>query len=266
VAASRVRTIVIAMVVFFIVLSAAGVTAITIAKRMRTGGWELPTGDDLVRVKRAVSGKAEPSRIIYLHRGAITLKGGHDDAPRRRSSVVGHLVDAEVVLSGFKGTYATWQNIVRCVGNMFAPFDVVVTDALPLSDDYMMVVVGGDPDDLGDGDGHRHVGGLAPFAPGKVIPKAVVFAFSDRLQNRARPICETIAMEVGHAFGLDHSYECKDVMTYLTGCGAKTFLDKDVRCGENVARDCADGRPDQNSYQRLLEILGPRGKEPVSPR
>jgi hypothetical protein len=256
-AASRARRAATSVMISVVVIAATGAAALVVAKRLRTGGWELPTGDDLVRVKRGVTGKAEPSRTIYLHRGAITLEGGLDDAPRRRSSVISTIDAKRVTLPGFSGSHKAWRDIVGCVDRMFAPFDVVVTDALPLSDDYLMVVVGGDPDHLGQGHGHRHVGGLAPFAPGKVIPKAVVFAFSDRLRNRVRPVCETIAMEVAHSYGLDHAHDCKDVMTYLAGCGAKSFRDVDARCGESKARDCADGAPTQNSFRRLTEVLGP---------
>jgi hypothetical protein len=63
---------------------------------------------------------------------------------------------------------------------------------------------------------------------------------------------------VGHAYGLDHSNVCKDIMSYGAGCGAKQFLDRPVRCGEHDERDCAGGAATQNSYAHLLAILGPR--------
>jgi len=64
-----------------------------------------------------------------------------------------------------------------------------------------------------------------------VIARPIVFAFSAQLGNRVRDVCETIGMEVAHAYGLDHGYLCSDVMTYLQPCGAKRFVDKDIRCG-----------------------------------
>ena len=51
---------------------------------------------------------------------------------------------------------------------------------------------------------------------------------------------------------------CKDVMTYKTVCRANRFVDKDVRCGEHKAHDCKGGGPTQNSYRRLMSLLGPR--------
>jgi hypothetical protein len=141
---------------------------------------------------------------------------------------------------------------------MFSPFDVVITDERPHDDKFLMVVIGGKPGDIGITDGH-HVSGLAPFN-GNVIPRAVVFGFSATVDNDPRAVCETIAMEVAHAYGLDHEYLCKDVMTYLRGCGQKTFVDADAPCGEAKKRNCEGGAATQNSYRRLIDVLGARSK------
>jgi hypothetical protein len=83
-----------------------------------------------------------------------------------------------------------------------------------------------------------------------------VFAFSGATGNDVEQTCETIAMEVGHSYGLDHEYLCKDVMTYLRGCGAKRFVDETVPCGEAKKRACETGGTTQNSYRHLLDVLG----------
>ena len=145
---------------------------------------------------------------------------------------------------------------MSCVASLFAPFNVTVTDRRPPDrEEHVLVVVGGRPRDLGVTDGH--VTGLAPFN-GVVIARPVVFAFSAQLGNSVRQVCETIGMEVAHAYGLDHAYLCSDVMTYLRPCGAKRFVDKEVRCGEGKPRDCEGGKPTQSSYRRLLQVLGAR--------
>ena len=122
-----------------------------------------------------------------------------------------------------------------------------------------MAVVGGKPDAVGYQS--RHVGGLAPFS-GEVVHDAVVFAFADTLRNRKRAVCNTIAMEVAHAYGLDHAYDCSDVMTYLPDCGPKYFRDKDVACGERKPRMCPGGRETQNSYRTLKELVGTKPQQP----
>lgn len=257
----------------FAVLGLGTVVGLVVGKRLKTGTWSVPTGNDLVRISPVE--EDAPPRLIYLHRGPITLIGGEDDAARRTSSVIAsagapshHHGDGEsgsaaarpghgrvVKLRGFRGTSKNWRLITRCVGNLFAPFDIQVTDVEPPpGTPYVMAVVGGRPRDVG----HPHrVGGLAPFN-GEVVAGAVVFAFADELRNHTRATCEVIGMEVAHAFGLDHAYRCEDVMTYLQGCGKKSFRDLDVPCGEQRPRACHGGAGTQNSYRHLMSVLGPR--------
>lgn len=235
------------------------VLGLFVVKRIETGGWHMLDKGDFVRVRDRIAGAPTPptSRIIYLARGPLTLAPGDDDAPAGRSSVVAAQGTVNVKVPGWKGTDKGWTQLVTCVRKLFAPFDVEVTDRRPPGDDFILVAVGGRPTDIGMK--NPRIGGLAPFN-GDVIPRAVVFAFAQQLGNKVTPICETIGMEVAHAYGLDHAYDCKDVMTYLKPCGTKSFVDKDVACGEGKKRPCAGGAPTQNSYQHLLGVLGPRAK------
>jgi hypothetical protein len=247
-----------ALLALLVVLGALA-AGLVIAARIRTGEWHAPTGDDLVWIRRSLRGGGAPAppRVIYLHRGGIELRGGTDAAADDRSSVVGERDSDVAKVPKFSGSDRTWRKIVSCVQDLFAPFDVAVVDRRPARPGYILVAVGGRSDLLpgGHSHGHESVGGLAPF-DGAVIPDAVVFAFSATLENRVRPICETIGMEVAHAYGLDHGYECRDVMTYLPGC-KRRFLDKDVPCGEARPRPCHGGGATQNSYRHLLRVLGP---------
>lgn len=274
------------------VLGVGTVAGLIIGKRMQTGEWKLPTRRDLEQIGDTVRGRPiEPGpppvpRVIYLHKGPIALTGGDDDARARLSSVVAsagahrhqdrpglgarpelaahHEVapPRTVALKGFRGSASSWKKIRTCVAGLFQPFDITVTDLEPApGTPYVMAVVGGRPRDIGHA---GKVGGLAPYS-GEVIPGAVVFAFADQLGNRVRATCEVIGMEVAHALGLDHVHECKDVMTYLSGCGNKSFKDMDARCGESKPRTCADGAETQNSYRRLMAVLGPRKPAAVAP-
>lgn len=240
-----------------VTLAAGVVLGLFVVKRLESGEWKMLEKDDLTKVRERLTfaKPAGPSRVIYLARTPLELTPGEDDAPAGVSSVVGAKANKPVKVPGWKGTAKGWKQVVTCVQKLWAPFDVEVTDQRPEGDDYILVAVGGRPGDIGET--NKRVGGLAPFS-GDVIPKAVVFAFSQQLANQVTPVCETIGMEVAHAYGLDHGYDCKDVMTYLKPCGAKKFLDKDIACGEGKKRPCVGGAATQNSYQRLLAILGPR--------
>lgn len=249
----RVTTVVIWVVAALVV---GGGVGMVIATRLRTGQWRVPDSASLVDVKRQVLGDERgPSRTIFLERGPRELTAGTDDAPRGVSSVVAHQGTAARRVPGWKGSDKAWRQTVACVRALFAPFDVVVTDERPATDDHILVVVGGRAGDLGVKD--RGVAGLAPFS-GDPIPRAVVFAFAAAQGHRPQAVCETIGMEVAHAYGLDHAYLCSDVMTYLRPCGKRTFVDKEVRCGEKKPRDCAWGGATQNSFRRMLAAVGPR--------
>jgi hypothetical protein len=235
-----------------VALIAGAIIAVTVSIRVETGPWRVPHKDDFVRIARRFDHK--PSKTIYLERNAVDLRPGEDDAAKGISSVLANASNKPARSKGWTGGDVKWKSLVTCVKTLFAPFDVVVTDERPTNDNFLMVVVGGKPTDIGVTDGH-HVSGLAPFNGG-VIPRAIVFAFSAVSNNDVHATCETVGMEVAHAYGLDHEYHCKDVMTYLSGCGAKTFVDLDAPCGESAKRACEGGATTQNSFQRLVGVLG----------
>lgn len=246
-----------------VAIVAGVVAAVVIVKRMRTGEWRAPTMDDLVAIKRDVAqrldGPPPVPRVIFLDPRPRTVTAGVDDAAAGSSSVIAHQGDAPRTLPGWKGSAKAWRDLVGCVQGQFAPFAVEVTDQPPTSREHVLVVVGGRPKDIGVKD--AQIAGLAPFN-GDVIPRAVVFAFAATQSHQPRGVCETIAMEVAHAYGLDHAYLCSDVMSYLKPCGKRRFVDKDAPCGEKKARACAGGAATQNSFRRLLAVLGPRPAPP----
>jgi hypothetical protein len=232
------------------------IAGIAVTKHRQTGQWQVPDFEDVAKV---VAPPSPPpvSKIIFLDRRGGLFLPGEDDAARGSSGVVAfHHPKGPVTMPGWKGSDAAWKKMRACVQAQFAPFDVVVTDELPAGIDFIRVAVGGKPKDLGIAE--RTVTGMAPFN-GLVIPRAVVFAFAAQVTNDPRTVCETVAMEVAHAYGLDHEFLCKDVMTYLS-CGKRTFVDQDAPCGEKKKRACQGGAATQNSYRRLLAALGPAAR------
>ena len=276
----RKRTLLIGVVVVALLAIAGAISGLVIVTRLETGEWKVPDPGEIERIVKIAP--RQPARTIFLERRPLELRPGTDDSSKGVSSVLASVrakaakpapVKAGTVakpqadprrpvkLPGWKGTDKGWNQVVSCVAKLFAPFDVTVTDKPPADlDNIVLVAVGGRPVDLGVSD--RRVGGLAPFHGG-VIASPVVFVFAAQLGNDVRTVCETVGMEVAHAYGLDHGFLCSDVMTYLKPCGTKKFVDKDVRCGELAARNCEGGEPTQNSYKRLLQVLGPRPAKPA---
>jgi hypothetical protein len=234
------------------VLLIGAVVAVAVSIRVESGAWRMPDKDDFVRIARRLDHR--PSKTIFLQRNAVDLTPGEDDAAKGISSVLANASNKPARTTAWSGGDKKWKSLLACVQKLFSPFDVVVTDTRPSDANFLMVAVGGKPADIGMKDGH-HVAGLAPFHGG-VIPRAVVFAFAATNNNDVQATCETIGMEVAHAYGLDHEYLCKDVMTYLQSCGKKSFVDADASCGEAKKRACEGGAPTQNSYQRLASVLG----------
>lgn len=225
-----------------------------------TGVWRLPQkGDfvraehDLVRIARRIG--HQPSKTIYLQPAPVNVAPGEDDAAAGLSGVLADAANRPVKTRGWSGSKVGWAKVVGCVQEELAPFDVVITDKRPGNDDFIMVAVGGYATDLGLKD--PEVAGIAPFS-GEVIPRAIVYAFSAKIDNDVRQTCETIAHEVAHVYGADHEYLCHDVMTYLSGCGHKLFVDANAPCGEKKERPCEGGATTQNSYRRLATVLGAR--------
>jgi hypothetical protein len=217
-------------------------------------------GDGRFTIGQQLLARAEPSKIVYLNREGAELRGGPDDASFNISSVVAGSPSNRARVPPFAGTTARWNAITKCIREKFASFDVTLVEQRPVEGDYVMAMLGGAPKDLGlleaDGHKHSHATGLAPFN-GEAIPRAVIFVFTRALQEHARSSCEVAGMEIAHAYGLDHARNCKDLMTYMRPCGARSFMDRDLPCGEHEDRPCLNGTVTQNSHRHLLRLLGP---------
>lgn len=198
---------------------------------------------------RAKANIAQPRRI-FLNRDGGTYIPGRNDAARNASSLLSEGVDfAPLAISERQ-----WGQVLSCVQSKFARFDVEITDRDPGDVDHIEAVLAGHPCQLGLGD---RVRGVAPLSPRcDVIERAVVYVFTDNISD-LETLCEVTAHEIGHAMGLDHQYLCEDPMTYLRGCGQKSFQEQTAACGTHSTRECHCGSPTQNTVEHLYNHLGP---------
>jgi hypothetical protein len=203
-------------------------------------------------------------RILYLNKGGGTYSQGNTD---NSSTGESRIPNKTGTLAAFAYGDEAWQQVRTCVDEVFAPFAVTITETRPPAEvAYMEAVVAGSPLDIGLAD---DVGGIAPIPSDRcnaVAERGISFTFSEIWTLGGVPmiedICSTIAQETAHLFGLDHEFHCPDVMTYLYDCGRKTFVDIDAQCGEDEPRSCKCGTTRQNSYQLMLEALGPADAVP----
>lgn len=199
-------------------------------------------------------------RTLFVNRvGGLYQGTTMDDSTRNDSTVVYPMPSAYV--SPFHLGDAEWQQVMTCTRLMFSRFALDITDVDPGDVPHIECVVGGEPGDVGWPMGY---GGVAPIpaCTDDAVERAIVFVFSEVFGDNVQVMCEVVAQEVGHALGLDHELLCEDPMTYLYGCGAKTFQDVDAPCGEDEARPCFCDVPTQNSVQHLLSVLGPADQTP----
>ncbi|HET6613719.1 MAG TPA: hypothetical protein VFG83_17085 [Kofleriaceae bacterium] len=215
------------------------------------------------------------SKIIFLNRceGGCIVKPGDNDARANTSSIV----KQTSAISEFAYSDEVWNQVVDCVKEVYAPYDVeIVTEDPGNSTFHHEAIVAGDPSEVGL---PENVGGIAPLSC-KALNNVISFSFANAEFSGGDPIdiCWTVAQESAHAFGLDHALNCYDPMTYLfvnpdTGasCGTRFFRDKDVQCGEYEGQPhkcvmmCSGSPPVQNSHQQLINVFGPNPKPIAGP-
>lgn len=214
------------------------------------------------------------SRIIYLNDckpNGCTIAPGFESSKSNRSSIIGQTAN----LSAFAYSDAVWQEVLQCVRETYAPFNITITDEDPCAGntstcqvDHWENLVAGTPQQAGFQSG---VGGVSPWSCGNIINNTITYTFANIYGPSVVDICWTAAQEVAHSFGLDHEYLAEDPMTYRQGSslpgGVKRFQNVNAQCGEYSARQCECAGPDgsrsyQNSVTEITGIFGAAGPTP----
>lgn len=203
---------------------------------------------------------APRQRILYMNRNGGTYFYGANNSWFNISSIV---QDGSVV-PPFQLNNTAWAQLMACVRTQFERFDFIVVDEDPGNVDHIESVVGGRSEDIGYyTPGGGAIGGVSPNTQCRIFERSIVFTFSEVYGTNVQLMCETVAQETAHSFGLDHEFYCPDPMTYLSGCGAKRFQDHNAPCGEDEPRLCRCTGATQNSVEELLLALGT--SDPVPP-
>ena len=226
---------------------------------------ERPTGTYMVfdEIDEAPADIEEPvaaarlqatGRVLYLNRrGGTYYRAGYNDS-RTNESIV---PKRDSIIEPWDIDDGGWAEVMSCVRGQFSRWDIVVTDEDPGEVPHFESVVAGRPEDLGLAKG---IGGISPFTSTcSTVENSIVFTFAEVFGDNNQVVCEVIAQEVAHSFGLDHEFLCEDPMTYLGGCGNKSFQPVWAPCGETSERPCACGEATQNSVAMLDARIGISG-------
>lgn len=209
---------------------------------------------------------ANVDHIIYLNRcvGGCTLHPGQNNSTTDTSNIV----TSTSHISQYSGTDAQWQQIVSCVRQTYAPFNVQIVEDRPASGtNYHMAIVAGRAAEAGEQSG---VLGVSPFSCG-YIRNSISFSFANEEPTNIDDICWTVSQETAHSWGLDHKYDNRDPMTYLeTGPSVKTFQNQAGSCGEYQARTCnctysGTGNQQMNSYALIMATFGANAPDTTNP-
>lgn len=215
---------------------------------------EASSSSNVAEGSAAASSLAQ-SRTIYLNRnGAQLLPASSNDARQQKSTIAGK----NVTIAAWTATPVLWNDTVQCVRDLFAPFAVKIVTEDPGNVPHLEAIFGGSSTQLGLAKG---IVGISPFnSTCTTIENSIVFTFTDDLPANARTVCEVMAQEIAHSYGLDHELLASDPMTYLPYKGNRWFQNEAASCGEKEARPCGINgsicRAQQNSVQLLSERLG----------
>lgn len=202
---------------------------------------------------------------LFLNFSGGMLYTGSDNSAEDRSTLA-----RQGVYPVFGGGESTALSIIQAVEADFEPFGIrIMYEARPRKVvPYTMEMVGGSWTDTTI---DSPAGGVAPGADcGALGQRHVVYTFSNG--GSVLGAASTIAQEAGHAYGLDHTFDCDSVMSYCGG-GEKSFRQGcsglcEAQCqGVNSAgcrltheMFCGEGNDEQDDVAEMAWIFG--GNEP----
>lgn len=207
------------------------------------------------------------SRKIYINNckatGGCTVTSvsfGADSSLTDRSSIPSVPNGSTVTLAAYQWPDLHWDEVAACVRETMSPFNVEIVTENPGNVAHHEVMVAGTATQLRNG---LEAGGIAPFIDcGATADNTLTFVFANQT-NDIEYLCAAIAHEAGHAFGLSHSMDADDPMTYMDLGSSKSWQNADQQCGTEFAEACecantgtTSGTARQNSFKYLRDQFG----------
>ncbi len=192
------------------------------------------------------------SKLLFLNRcaGGCTITPGNNDSRYNTSTIV----SGPSQISPWQHGDESWQELLACVKELYAPYDLEVTDVDPGDNIFHHeAIVAGVYQEIGY---ETPVGGVAP-SQCRPANNVISYTFANGYGNNPIAICHTVGQETAHSYGLEHARDCSDPMTYMQTCTRQFFRDRTTPCGEYQDEEqCKCGGTAQNSHNWLKSVLG----------
>ncbi len=194
------------------------------------------------------------SRTLYVNDclpGGCTVTQSNANSALTNTSSIS---DGTSVMSPYMHGQAHWDEVIACVRETFAPFDINVVTDDPGQVPHYEVMTAGTSAQLSTG--IMGAGGIAPFISCNAQRDSVlVFVFANQTDS-INYLCAAIVHEAGHAYGLSHSLDARDPMTYMELGGLKRWQNADQTCGTTTPENCRCFPSRQNSFRYLTQTFG----------
>lgn len=211
--------------------------------------------------------QAKGKRIVYLAFDGITLtkvsNGTSEDATQNQSWIVnsstetiGAFQPSQLSSTGGLSRAQIIQRVIDQLYSIHQPYDIEFTTTRPSSGNYQMIVFGGTCSSV---TGQGGCAGIAMGDCGDYVASNITFVFPYGL--RVDDLAPTAAQESAHAYGLGHTNDNYDVMYPQIQGGV---IPSSFGAGQ-VPDGSGCGLTYQDSHQRMLETIGPRGQDTVKP-
>jgi hypothetical protein len=162
-----------------------------------------------------------PLQVYVTGAGGRVTAGEADNGPQWISRSLYNAGYSYADIPAYEGTAEEWRAMMTCAQNHFAGFPVQLVESVP-SGDYLTVVVGGQAAHLG----HAAIWGIASMGDHAVVRHGMGFVFSQDHGVQRGELCATLAHEIGHLVGLDHTSDCGDLMEVPRNCTRTGFLER----------------------------------------
>lgn len=234
-------------------------------------------GDHLVPGAR-LRGEVEPRRAwddpphyatIFLNFFGGELSSG-TNAAEMEAGCVGAV---PITYPGYAGNESTALTMIQVFQNAMEPYAVRIAyeDAPPAHLPYSMVMMGGDPADIGQDPGTLGVSCSSDC--GDVWWRDTTFAFTEA-SGSALTLGNTALQEAAHAFGLDHIDGTEHIMYPFASGGSKIWAAEctpyndatgGISCTYVHDEFCGEDSGMQNDDAELMAFFGPNAPDVEAP-